>query len=110
MTIVNVGIFIDGTIINQILISCSPDPTTNSETTNPEFWPIIDRSELSFYKSYLQIVAFVIKNQSDWLKLRENSEIEISELDVGCSEFHNEAKNVLESQMNFYPLLTISQI
>ena len=96
--------------INQTLISCSPDPTTNSETTNPEFWPIIDRSELSFYKSYLQIVAFVIKNQSDWLKLRENSEFKISELDVGCSEFHNEAKNVLESQMNFYPLLTISQI
>ena len=25
----------------MILDSCSPDPTTNSETTNPEFFPQI---------------------------------------------------------------------
>ena len=98
MTIVNAIIFIDGTITNKtIYINGSNNQFRNYEFDF--FPPIIDHSEQVLH--ILFVAVFVINKQSDWLKIHENSELAVSELDVDTPQF---GQTLLGIAIEFLPI------
>ena len=53
---------------NQIFTDCSPDPTTNSETTN--FQNFFDHLEQVLQLLFNRLLLFLCQEKSDWFKIR----------------------------------------
>jgi len=67
---------------NSCFVSCSSDPTTNSEIIGPTIRKFSDQLEFFF----TIIACFFFQKQSDGLKNSENSGFLVSELEVGSGE------------------------
>ena len=63
------------------VLSCTPDPTTNSETTNPNFKYLFDQLE-----QVLQVFSLFGFTNIIGQNICENSGFIVSELVVGCGE------------------------